>query len=87
MLALVGAKISLRIDAPRVSGATYTSVFNSAVYTGQYPGTPYFELEMISPAPTLAHGQTIEFVTSYSLFHRTGTTTDAEAQKVLSWQY
>ena len=88
MLVLVGTNISLRIDAPRVPGATYTAGGCSVeVYTGQYTTTPYFELELQSPAPTLAVGQTLEFVTTYSLFHRTGATTDAEAQKVLSWQY
>jgi hypothetical protein len=87
-LVLVGTNLSLRVDAPRVPGATYTAGgCSTAVYTGQYTTTPYFELELLSPAPTLAVGQTITFVTTYSLFHRTGTTTDAEAQKVLAWQY
>ena len=91
MLALVGTNISLRVDAPRVPGATYTAGgCNTEVYTGQYPGTPYFELELQSPAPTLptnAPNNQITFITTYSLFHRTGATTDAEAQKVLAWQY
>jgi hypothetical protein len=88
-LVLVGTNISLRIDAPRVSGATYTAGgCSTEVYTAQYSSTsPYFELELQSPAPTLDVGGQITFVTTYSLFHRTGATTDAEAQKVLSWQY
>jgi len=82
-LVLVGTNISLRMDAPRIPNATYTSGFNSAVYTAQYSASsPFFELELLSPAPTLSVGQSITFITTYSLFHRTGATTDAEAQKV-----
>ncbi len=89
MLVLVGTNISLRIEAPRVPGATYTAGgCSTEVYTAQYSSTsPFFELELLSPAPALAVGEKREFVTTYSLFHRTGATTDAEAQKVLSWQY
>jgi hypothetical protein len=36
---------------------------------------------------TLPVGGTMQFITTYSLFRRTEPTTDAEAQKVLSWQY
>jgi hypothetical protein len=87
-LALVGTNISLRVEAPRVPGATYTAGgCSTEVWTGTYPGTPYFELELLSPAPTLAVGQSREFIVTYSLFRRTETTTDAEAQKVLSWRY
>ena len=89
-LVLVGTNISLRIDAPRVSGATYTAGgCSTEVYTAQYNSStaPYFELECQSPAPTLPVGGELTFITTYSLFHRTGATSDAEAQKVLSWQY
>jgi hypothetical protein len=88
-LVLVGTNISLRIDAPRVPGATYTAGgCSTEVYTAQYSSsTPFFELECLSPAPTLPVGGKITYVTTYSLFHRTGATTDAEAQKVLAWQY
>jgi len=87
-LVLVGTNISLRVEAPRVSGATYTSGFNSAVYTAKYTSTSALvELEMLSPAPPLAVGESREFVTTYTLFHRTGVTTDAEAQKILAWHF
>jgi hypothetical protein len=87
-LVLVGTNISLRIDAPRVPGATYTAGgCSTEVYTGQYTTTPYFELELLSSAPTLPVNGELTFITAYSLFRRTGVTTDAEAQKVLAWQY
>jgi hypothetical protein len=86
-LALVGDSISLRIDAPRVPGATYTAGgCSTEVYTARYSASsPFFELELLSPGPALAVGQSRELVTTYTLFRRTGATTDAEAQRVLSW--
>ncbi len=84
-LVLVGASLSLRVDAPRVPGATYPDGNSSTeVYTA---GWNYFELEMLGPLTTLPVGGQMEFVTVYSLFHRTESTTNAEAQKVLSWRY
>ncbi len=87
-LVLVGTNLSLRMEAPRVPGVPYTSGGCSAeVYTAKFePASPFFELELLSPAPPLEVGQTREFVTTYSLFHRTEPTTDAEAQKVLAWK-
>lgn len=82
-LALVGPSLSLRVDAPRVPGAEYPDGNSSTeVYTA---GSNYFELEMLGPLATLPVGGKMEFVTTYSLFRRTEPTTDAEAQKVLSW--
>jgi hypothetical protein len=85
-LVLVGTNLTLRLEAPRVPGVPYTSGGCSAeVYTAKYEAaSPFFELELLSPAPPLAVGQTREFVTTYSLFHRTEPTPDAEAQKALS---
>ncbi len=81
---LVGTNLDLRVDAPRVPGATYPDGNSSTeVYTDQ----PYFELEMLGPMATLPVNSQMQFVTVYSLFRRTQPTTDAEAQKVLSWQY
>ncbi len=89
MMVLVGTNISLRIDAPRVPGATYTAGGCSVeVYTAQYSASsPFFELESLSPAPPMAVGDTREFVTTYSLFHRSQPTTDVEAQQILQWHY
>ena len=87
-LILVGRFLSLRVDAPRVPGATYTAGgCSTEVYTGAFNTTPYFELELLSPAPQLPVGGKITFVTTYTIFRTTEGTTDAEAQKILPWQY
>ncbi len=84
-VALVGPSLSLRLDSPRISGATYPDGNSSTeVYTA---GPSYFELEMLGPLSALHVGEAMKFVTTYNLFHRTETTTDAEAQKVLSWKH
>jgi hypothetical protein len=84
-LVLVGSSLSLRVDAPRIPGATYPDGDSSTeVYTAK---SDYFELEMLGPLAALPVGGKMEFVTTYSLFRRTETTTDAEAQKVLSWKH
>ena len=81
-LALVGPSLALRVDAPRVPGATYPDGNSSTeVYTAK---SDYFELEMLGPLAALPVGGKIEFVTTYSLYRRTEATTDAEAQKILS---
>jgi hypothetical protein len=84
-LALVGPSLSLRVDAPRIPGATYPDGNSSTeVYTA---GPNYFELEMLGPLAALPVGGKMEFTTTYSLFHRTEATTDAEAHKVLAWKH
>jgi hypothetical protein len=81
-LALVGTNLDLRVDAPRIVGATYPDGNSSTeVYTAQ----GYFELELLGPLAELPVGGQMQFVTVYTLFRRTEPTTDAEAQKVLSW--
>lgn len=83
ILVLVGPALSLRMDAPRVPGAVYPDGNASTeVYTA---GSRYFELEMMGPLTELPLGGRMEFVTTYSLFRRTESASDAEAQKVLSW--
>jgi hypothetical protein len=88
-LVLVGTNLSLRVDAPRIPGVAYPAGgCSTEVYTAQYgSSSPYFELELLGPISTLPVGGTMQFITTYSLFRRTEPTTDAEAQKVLSWQY
>ena len=88
-LVLVGTNLSLRVDAPRIPGRAYPAGgCSTEVYTAQYgSSSPYFELELLGPISTLPVGGTMEFITTYSLFRRTEPTPDAEAQKVLSWQY
>ncbi len=83
-LVLVGANLALRLDAPRVPGATYPDGNSSTeVYTA---GSNYFELEAMGPLTNLPVGGKMEFVTVYSLFRRTEPTTDADARKILTTQ-
>jgi len=84
-LALVGPSLSLRLDVPRIPGATYPDGNSSTeVYTAG--SNHYFELELLGPLSALPVGEKMEYMTTYSLFRRTAATTDAEAQKVLSWK-
>ncbi len=80
-LALVGPNIDVRVDAPRVAGAPYPDGNSS---TEIYAIQDYFELETLSPMAALPVGGQMKFVTTFTLFHRTEATTDAEAQKVLA---
>jgi hypothetical protein len=81
-LVLVGTNLVLRVDAPRVLGATYPDGNSS---TEAYTAQEYVELELLGPMAKLPVGGKMQFVTVYSLFHRTEATTDADAKKVLSW--
>jgi hypothetical protein len=83
-LAMVGRTQSLRIDAPRIPGATYP---DGNCSTEVYTTPDYFELEMLGPLADLPVGGQMELVTTYSLHRRTETTSDAEAKKILSYQY
>ncbi len=79
-LVLVGKNLAFRLDAPRVAGAAYPDGNSSTeVYTAEGD----FELEMMGPLQSLPLGGKMEYVTEYSLFHRSEATTDAEAKKVL----
>ena len=81
-LLLVGTNLSLRMDAPRVAGATYPDGNSSTeVYTAHMD---YFELELLGPLADLPVGGQMEFVVVYTLVHRTEATADAEAKKILS---
>jgi len=85
-LALVGPSLSLRLDVPRIPGAAYPDGNSSTeVYTAG--ANHYFELELLGPLSALPVGGKMEYVTTYTLFRRTEATTDAEAQKVLSWKH
>ena len=80
-LALVGPNLALRVDAPRISLATYPDGNSSTeVYTAK---SDYFELEMLGPLSALPVGGKMEFITYYKLYRRTEATTDAEAKKIL----
>ena len=83
-LVWVGEKAALRIDSPRVSGAEYPDQGSSAeVYTNPDP-LKYIELEMLGPLRTLAVGEKMERVNTYTLYRRTGATAEAEARRILN---
>jgi hypothetical protein len=86
-LAWVGTDMALRIDAPRVAGLSKTDYpnkgCNTVVYTNP-DSAPYVELEGFGPLTKLLPGQSVAFVTTYTLFHRTETNPETEARKVLS---
>jgi len=85
-LAWVGTNLSLRIDASRVTGLSETNYPNggclTVVYTNPNP-TPYEELECFGPLTNLLAGQTMSFVTTYTLFNRTENDPEAEGRKIL----
>jgi hypothetical protein len=84
-LVLVGPRLSLRVDAPRIPDTTYPDGNSSTeVYTA---GSSYFELEMLGSLEKLPVGGHMEFVTTYRLFRRTEVSADAEAKKILSAQH
>ncbi|MGD0411122.1 MAG: hypothetical protein ABSC18_05415 [Verrucomicrobiota bacterium] len=86
-LAWVGTNWAMRIDAPRVAGLSQTNYpnggCNTVIYTNPGTDAPYVELECFGPLRILPAGQTMEFVTTYTLFHRTDANPEVEARKVL----
>jgi hypothetical protein len=87
-LVWVGGDTAMRIDAPRAPGLSKTNYPNGGCNTVFYGnnGTeaPYVELECFGPLTKLAPGQTVDLLTTYTLFHRTETNPEAEARKVLT---
>ena len=82
-LVLVGNDLALRLDAPRVAGASYPDSNSSTeVYTSQ----DFFELELMGPMATLPVGSKVQYTTTYAIFRRTEPTMDADAAKVLAWK-
>ena len=86
-LVWVGTNVSMRIDAPRVAGLSKTNYpnggCNTVAYTNNGSDAPYVELECFGPLTNLLAGQTVAFVTTYTLFPRTESNPDTEARKVL----
>jgi hypothetical protein len=84
----IGTNVALRIDAPRVPGLPASSFPDNGCSTEIYtnPGTnaPYVELESLGPLYLLGVGEQKAFVTTYTLFHRTQSDPDAEAQAILN---
>ncbi len=91
-LAWVGTNVSMRIDAPRVAGLSKTNYPNSGCNTAVYTNNgstnnvgdaTYAELECFAPLTNLLTGQSVTFVTTYTLFNRTESSPDTEARKIL----
>jgi hypothetical protein len=84
----VGTNVALRIDAPRQSALPASSYpdggCSTEIYTNPGTNAPYVELESLGPLYLLPVGAQKEFVTTYTLFHRTQTDPDAEAGVILN---
>jgi len=84
----VGTNVALRIDAPRLSGLPASSYpdggCSTEIYTNPGTNAPYVELESLGPLYLLPVGAQKDFVTTYTLFHRTQTDPDAEAGIILN---
>jgi hypothetical protein len=87
VLVWVGTNVALRIDAPRLSGLPASSYpdggCSTEIYTNPGTNAPYVELESLSSLYLLPVGAQKDFVTTYTLFHRTQTDADAEAGIIL----
>ncbi len=88
VLVWVGTNVALRIDAPRQSGLPASSYpdggCSTEIYTNPGTNAPYVELESLGPLYLLPVGAQKDFVTTYTLFHRTQTDPDAEARIILN---
>lgn len=83
-LVWIGEKSALRIDSARQPNADYPDKGSSAeVYTNPDP-LPYVELELLGPLHTMKSGDKAERTNTYTLMHRTETSVEAEARKILA---
>lgn len=80
----VGPKELLRVDIPRVPGATYPDDGCSAeIYTNPDP-VPYVELETLGPVKTLRIGDRLSATNTYTLAPRTVAGAEADARRLLA---
>jgi hypothetical protein len=83
-LVWVGEKHVVRIDSPRVVGATYPDQSSSAeIYTNLDP-LKYVELEMLGPLSQMNVGDRIQRVNTYTLLRRHEKNAADEARKIVS---
>ena len=83
ILLWMGEKVAVRIDSPRVPGASYPDSNSSAeIYTNLDPKA-YVELEFLSPLKTLRVGEKMDLTTTYTLIPRTTENAEQEARKIL----
>jgi Domain of unknown function (DUF4380) len=79
----MGEKVAVRIDSPRVSGASYPDNNSSAeIYTNLDPKA-YVELEFLSPLKTLQVGEKMDLTTTYTLIPRLTENAEQEARKIM----
>lgn len=79
----MGEKVAVRIDSPRVSGASYPDNNSSAeIYTNLDP-KGYVELEFLSTLKTLRVGEKMDLTTTYTLIPRISENAEQEARKIL----
>jgi hypothetical protein len=79
----MGEKVTVRIDSPRVPGASYPDNNSSAeIYTNLDPNN-YVEFEFLSPLKTLRIGEKIDLTTTYTLIKRISDNSEQEAKKIM----
>ena len=80
----VGEKTVLLIESPRMEEGDYPDQGSSAeIYTN--PNSfPYVEMEMLGPLYDLKVGDRIQRSSTYKLFHREQSSSEAEARAILS---
>ncbi|BDA69906.1 hypothetical protein CAL7716_040720 [Calothrix sp. PCC 7716] len=79
----MGKKVAVRIDSPRVPGASYPDNNSSAeIYTNLDPKA-YVEIEFLSPLKTLRVGQKMDLTTTYTLIPRITENAEQEARKIM----
>jgi hypothetical protein len=87
-LVWVGTNLALRIDAPRIQGLPMTSYpdggCSTEVYTNPGTNAPYVELECLAPLSLLQVGAQLQFLSTYTLFHRSESEPQAEVRKILN---
>jgi hypothetical protein len=82
----VGNKMALLIESPRVAGGEYPDHNSSAeIYTNPDP-LQYIEMELLGPLSTMKVGDRIHRSSTYTLFHRSEHSADAEARRILGVQ-
>jgi hypothetical protein len=79
----ISKKVTVRIDSPRVPGASYPDNNSSTeIYTNLDPNA-FVELEFLSPLKTLRVGERISLTTTYTLIPRATVNLDQEVMKIL----
>jgi hypothetical protein len=79
----MGKKVAVRIDSPRLPGASYPDNNSSAeIYTNLDPKA-YVELEFLSALKTLRFGEKMDLTTTYTLIPRITENAEQEARRIL----